>query len=164
MKRIQIFAVLLALAMGSACSFTKNTNILGGGTSSVTAPPPATVAPGPVPGAACNPAVIDHVRVSPYDISCPTGTAAPNNSAGVLPVGCDAIVTATPKLASGEDVPPEAHGPDITWSIVSGADLISVRDFSGQVFNKHVEGIKAGPFKLQATVCGKTGAWEAVVK
>jgi len=118
--------------------------------------------PSPSPGTGqCVREAIDSVRVNPFGYqNCPT--APPNNSSGLLPFGCTARVTATPKDRAGVDVPASLHGTQITWSVAIGADRIVVTDDPEQPFNKNVrmrDGSAPGEFRLEATVCTVTGAW-----
>src|SRR5262245_54887747 len=70
-------------------------------------PPPAvTPAPQSAPSGAC---IAPAVRVGPFGYSC-VGVDVPSNVSGVLPRGCTAVLTATPKYGDGRDVPPELHG------------------------------------------------------
>jgi len=108
--------------------------------------------------------VIQSLRVNPFGYTCPSGTPTPNNSSGVLPIGCSAAVTATPKDAAGNDVPANVHGQGIVWSVPFGAGLVNVSDRDGNVFNKNVTtvpGAAPGGFRLEATICGVVGAWNA---
>jgi hypothetical protein len=91
-----------------------------------------------------------------FGITC-GGEKGPNNTSRRLPVGCKGAVTATPKFADGSDVPPEVHGPDISWDLVQGALMVRVADVPGQPFNKDLFGRRPGPFQLCATVRGVTG-------
>lgn len=121
--------------------------------------------PSPSPAASCASAV-KSVRVNPFGEKwdCPAGVVKPPNNAGVLPLGCTAPVTATPKgdpaqFPPNGDVPAEIHGPSIAWALTSGSDHIRVTDDPTQPFNKNVTALSVGEFRLEATVCGVTGAW-----
>lgn len=120
-----------------------------------------TASPSPGGGACPGSAIIAKIRVNPFGYDCPDGVPKPNNNSGLLPVGCTAAVTATPKDQFGNDVPAELHGTEITWRIVAGSEFITVTSDPNEAFNKNVFG-KSGPgeFVLEATVCGKSGAWE----
>jgi hypothetical protein len=82
----------------------------------------------------------------------------PHNGEKILPVGCRGYVTASPKKANGDDVPPEVHGPDIAWFILEGEDKIDVQapTFASN-FNKDVVAVRTGTFGLCATVREVTG-------
>lgn len=121
--------------------------------------PTPGASPSPSPGSCPGAALVDHVRVNPFGYDC-GGNQAPPNSSGLLPMGCIAAVTATPKDAQGNDVPSDLHGPNITWSVTIGGSYIQVTDDPLQPFNKNVRAVSApGEFQLMATVCGKSGAW-----
>lgn len=163
MRKLSVAAVLAVAVLALvACGDTynggdniTNNNFLGGS-------PTASPSPGGAGGGCPVSGVIDSIRVSPFGYQCPAGTTVPVNSSGVLPAGCTAIVTATPKDPTGRDVPDNVHGPNIAWSTPIGASLINVDDFAGQPFNKNVSartGVTSGEFRLEATVCGETGAW-----
>lgn len=142
---------------GSNTTVITNTNTNNQGNQPSPGASPSPGAGGSCPGAS----LIAKVRVNPFGMECPEGTPKPNNSSGLLPVGCTAAVTATPKDQFGTDVPAELHGPDITWRIVSGSQYIQVTPDPNQDFNRNVTGLSApGEFILEATVCGKAGAWE----
>jgi hypothetical protein len=125
-----------------------------------------TVAPSPNPSPSagpggCTPGVVEFVRVGPFGYDgCPG--APPANSSGLLPAGCVAHVTATPKDRNGLDVPASLHGTQVVWSVVVGSDRITVTEDPTQNFNRNVQKTPSsapGEFSLQATVCGVTGAW-----
>ncbi len=125
-----------------------------------TTQPSPSPSPSPAAGA-CVPGVVEFVRVNPFGYDgCPS--SPPANSSGLLPAGCTAHVTATPKDRNGTDVPASIHGTQIIWSTVLGADRITVTDDPTQPFNKNVQKVASsapGEFSLQATICGITGAW-----
>ena len=73
----------------------------------------------------------------------------------VLPLGCDASVTATPKTFDHVDVPLSVHGPDVEWELVEGN--AAIRQWDWQPFNLTVYPLGAGPLKLCATVKGVRG-------
>jgi hypothetical protein len=157
--------VLLALALAAlACdlnlpgsSTTINTNTA---TNTNGQNPTASPSPSPAPGSCAGAAIINTVRVNPFGYDCPAGIPKPSNSSGLLPVGCTAAVTATPKDFAGNDVPAELHGTEILWVVETGGQFIQVTSDPNEAFNKNVLGV-AGPgeFVLAATVCGKRGAW-----
>lgn len=107
-------------------------------------------------------AAVKSVRVNPFGYDC-EDTDAPNNSSGLLPLGCTARVTATPKDATGRDVPDTVHGPNIGWAVSFGGSHIEVVDDPSQAFNKNVRAVSVGEFSLTATVCGVSGAWNGRV-
>lgn len=119
----------------------------------------------PSPGGQCVREAVDSVRVNPFGYEgCPG--QRPSNSSGLLPAGCTARVTATPKGPTGQDTPSSLHGTQIVWSVTSGAALIEVTDNPEQPFNKNVrarQGVTSGEFQLTATVCGVTGGWNGRV-
>ena len=120
-------------------------------------------APSPSPGAEACAAAIDSIRVNPFGYECDPGVSKPANNSGLLPMGCTAAVTATPKDKAGKDVPAEVHGSGITWSVVLGASHVEVTDWPAEPFNKNARAVSPGEFSLSATVCGHTGAWNGRV-
>jgi hypothetical protein len=128
-----------------------------------------TIAPTPAPAAAATPlpgasgaCFVPQVRVGPFGFDCP-GRTAPANNAGILPLGCTAVFTATPKDAAGNDLTPAQHGAEIQWSIVAGADHVILHDYGGEPFNKLVQPTSVGDYVITATVCGTTGRYSASV-
>lgn len=126
--------------------------------------PQATTAPTatPTPQSGLPPNTIHHIRVGFYGIDCPRGRTPPNNGAKLLPIGCRGFVTATPKLANGDDVPEEVHGPDIDWDL-SGGQFVTMKDSKTSDWNKDLTGVRAGTFNLCATVRGITGCLDGTV-
>jgi hypothetical protein len=154
--------VVVAILLGVACTIELpgDSTTINTATNNATDFTPPVASPTPPLTGCPAPEVVASVRVNPFGYDCPDGIPAPNNSSGLLPVGCTAAVTATPKDIRGNDVPAELHGPDITWAILAGAQYIQVTDDPNEAFNKNVLGLSApGEFVLQATVCGKSGAW-----
>lgn len=107
-------------------------------------------------------AMVKTVRVNPFGYDCEDADA-PNNSSGLLPLTCTARVTATPKDATGRDVPDTVHGPNITWSLPFGGSHVEVNDDPSQPFNKNVRAVSVGEFSIEATVCGVVGRWNGRV-
>jgi hypothetical protein len=156
------YAALIVLALSMvACDLNLpgSSTIINTATNNNAPPPTPGASPSPAAGSCPGAALVDHVRVNPFGYDC-SGNQAPPNSSGLLPMGCIAAVTATPKDAQGNDVPSDLHGPSITWSVTIGGSYIQVTDDPLQPFNKNVRAVSApGEFQLAATVCGKTGAW-----
>lgn len=161
MRKLMAFAAIMIAVVGlAACGDTYNggdvvtNNIILGQNGPTTDPSPASGCP--VAG------VIDSIRVNPFGYDCQSGVPRPANSSGLLPVGCVARVTATPKDSGGNDVPANVHGQGIVWATTFGASLVQVDDDPSNSFNKNVtarSGVTSGEFRIEATVCGKTGSW-----
>ena len=107
--------------------------------------------------------LIDGVRVAFYGFDCPKGVAVPKNGLGQVPVGCAGFVTATPKTKDNTDVDPRVHGPDIQWIHWEGHEEVKVEDFPGVPFNKVVDGVQEGGFRLCAVVKGVEGCLNGTV-
>lgn len=108
--------------------------------------------------------LVSFVWVGVFAWECNPGTTAPTEPR-VLPLACDAYMTATPKLQNRKDVPSWIHGSDVTWTVRDGADLISVEDDwrYGNEFNRLIRPKGVGYFSICATVLGKMGCWNANV-
>ncbi len=91
--------------------------------------------------------VIEQVAFTPCDAS-----------GGVVTVGCSGKITATPKNRDGSNVPEAVHGPEIDWNVEFGSQFLRIDD-DANPFNKNVEGVLPGEFRVSATVCGVTGSW-----
>lgn len=156
---------VLALTAFSACTLSKTDNTNINAPSQVQAPPAS-----PAPGASAAPAagsgalcpLVARVRVAPFGIDCPSGSA-PNNGSGILPRGCTAHVTATGKDSQDTDVQLTDAYP-ITWQLVSGAGIVSTRADPNETFNQFVQGLAPGAFDVSATVCGQTGHYQGSVQ
>ncbi len=70
--------------------------------------------------------VIARVRVGLWAFDCNPGVVPPHPTARKLPVGCDGSVTASPKDRDDADVPLSIHGPDVTWELRRGDEVIEV--------------------------------------
>jgi hypothetical protein len=98
----------------------------------------------------------DHIAsllVRAYGYRCEAGVKAPDNGSDIiLPIGCGAQVTATPKDEFGLNVPEEIHGKEITWFYTDGADLMYCEPWKDEPFNLwcHPQGL--GNVRLCATV------------
>jgi hypothetical protein len=104
-------------------------------------------------------AAVKSVRVNPFGYSCDDGVDKPANSSGLLPLGCTAHVTATPKDQTGKDVPDTVHGPIAGWSVSFGGSHVEVTPDPNQPFNVNVRATSVGEFSLETSVCNVRGAW-----
>ena len=119
----------------------------------------------------CNPAafpvdpgeVIARVPIFIFGYQCPDDRLTPDYGERKIPLGCTALVTATPKDKNNKDVDPRIHGPEINWSISQGADRIDVHGFPDVPFNLKVTGVQVGHFGLCAKVKGKEGCMDGDV-
>jgi hypothetical protein len=68
---------------------------------------------------------IAYVQTSFWWFDC-DGIAPPHPIEGVLPLPCDGRVTATPKFRDGSKVPARIHGPDVTWTLREGTDIVEL--------------------------------------
>jgi hypothetical protein len=161
-------ALYLVLLSGVGCmgdpplDSPRNGTSVAGATVETPAPttPPPTAVPTATATATATPrpttSPIAYVRVAFFGVNC-KGGGAPDNAERKLPVGCSGDVTATPKKEDGTDVDSEVHGPDISWDLVHGEQLVDVYTVPGQAFNRHLIGRVPGPFMLCATVKGVMG-------
>lgn len=152
--------ILLAVLVLPACQYVSNRLASPNAPDPVPTPTPsATPTPSPTPVASglVKPA---SVRVSPFGITCPADVPSPTNGAGVLPVNCEADVTATPKKADGTDLTDTEHGAAIDWRLLAAdSAVVDVSTFPGVAFNRKVRGLRPGRFRLCATVQGVEGCW-----
>ena len=107
--------------------------------------------------------VIHYIRVAFYGFRCPPNVSRPPAPLGLLPLGCEGLATATPKDLAGKDVPASIHGPDITWELSQGEDVVAVLPNGDQDFNRAVRPLKLGKFGLCATVRGVSGCLDGKV-
>jgi hypothetical protein len=164
------FIAALVLVVGTACfdlpGSGGDTTIVNTATNNngPTAVPTPGASPSPSAGSCPGAAIIASIRVNPFGYECAAGIPEPNNNSGLLPVGCEARLTATPKRADGTDVPADLHGTEIVWGSPIGTQYIQTRPDSENTFNRYVRAVTGpGQISVPATVCGKTGAWEAQV-
>jgi hypothetical protein len=104
--------------------------------------------------------LVAFVRTAFFAFECPAGVVAPRPNEGLLPLGCDGYVTASPKQKNGDDVPAWIHGPGVEWELRSGSDVVEVEpDWRfANPFNKFLRPTgQVGSFTLCATALGKTG-------
>ena len=125
-----------------------NTQTQGGGTGPGASPSPG--AGGELPPGS-------FIRIGLFGQSCPSGVTPPANGSRQIKLGCTGSITATPKDASGADLPAAVHGPSIAWSVPSGSGVVSVLADS-EPFNRSVKCLGLGVFSLAATVKGVTGS------
>ena len=107
--------------------------------------------------------MIARIRVAFFGFRCPEGEPKPPPYAGLLPLRCEGLVTATPKDDAGKDVPASVHGPDIEWELSQGEDVVASYPTSDQPFNRVVRPFQTGKFGLCATVKGVTGCLDGKV-
>jgi len=104
--------------------------------------------------------LIAYVRTAFFSFECNAGIVAPHPRERELRLGCDGLVTATPKQRNGTDVPSWIHGTEIEWELRDGEDVVRVEPdprFSNP-FNKILRPTgRVGGFVLCATVLGKEG-------
>jgi hypothetical protein len=88
-----------------------------------------------------------------------TGCANTSPPPNALPLGCRGTITATPRDAVGNKLPPDLHGSDITWftQFGDGVTIDVSPDPDGITFNEVLIGKDLGEFSVCATVQTKTG-------
>lgn len=99
--------------------------------------------------------VIDRVRVAFFSMSCTAPRTPPPDfiTSGQLPVPCVGSVTASPKDKDGFDVDPRIHGPNVSWVLRDGKDVVHTEHWESQPFNYNL--LPRGPigsFSFCATV------------
>lgn len=95
--------------------------------------------------------VIANVPIFIYGMQCP-GYEPQRPYNKQIPVGCTALITATPKDRNGNDVDPRIHGSQIHWDLREGKDKVRLDDFPDVPFNKKVVGREEGDFILCAVL------------
>jgi len=95
--------------------------------------------------------------VGTFSYRCSAGVVPPTVGGGLLPLGCDADVTATPKDKDLVDIPSWAHGQDVRWTLRDGQDRVIVDDHPDQPFNKRVYPRGLGTWSLCAELDGISG-------
>jgi len=139
-QALGLTAVLAVLG----CSFSKNTVVVTG--------PSQSMGPGvsPSPAAPASPpacAVADMALAFIGRVGTCTGA-----SDILLPVGCTATLTATPRLRGGGNAPPEVHGTNIRYAIPVGATAVQVFE-AGNPFNLALRGATpAAVVRVEATL------------
>lgn len=118
-----------------------------------------TPSPTPLPTASPSPGSSaippgSYVRVGMFSCSCPSGKACSPNGAATLQVGCTAQITATPKDASGTDLPAAVHGPSIAWSFVGQGSIVRCAEWANERFNAECVALAAGSAGISASVPG----------
>ncbi len=109
--------------------------------------------------------LIAYVRTHLWGYECPPEITPPTPGDRQLPVGCDGRVTATPKLRDGRDVPARIHGPDVTWELREGGEIVTLDvdpRFPDNPFDKILRPSgRLGGFQVCASVLGKVGCLDA---
>ena len=98
------------------------------------------------------------VAVSFFRINCPMGGTPPPTGLNQLPMECVGTITATPRDASGNKLPPDLHGSEVTWFFRAGeATVVNASPDEDVVFNLRLYPREVGEFSICATVKGRTG-------
>jgi hypothetical protein len=107
--------------------------------------------------------VISYIRVAFYGFKCDAGVVPPPNADAKLPIGCEGLVTATPKDKDGKDVDVSITGTNIVWKLEAGKGIVDTDHFEGQPFNWTLVPRQLGGFSFCATLQGKTGCLNGTV-
>lgn len=158
--KIVTCAALLALGFLWSCSVnvaTGPTTATGGSGGAVNGGgnPSAT----PSPGAGGELPAGSFVRLGLFGQSCPQGTTAPPNGLRQILLPCTGFMTATTKDSAGNDIPAAVHGPNITWSITFGQNVVNLIT-PPEPFNRDARCNTAGGFGLSAQVKNISGTAE----
>ena len=141
-KFVFIFAILGLACEREAPTIPNITNILNnvnGGQNPTASPSPTS---GDLPPGS-------RLAILMFGVSGPSGCVKIN--ARDIKNGCTGNITCTPKDANGLDLPEAIHGPNASWSVVSGQANVNVQR-TDNPFNIDVRALALGSFALQCSV------------
>ena len=95
------------------------------------------------------------VYVGIFRFRCVNGVIAPPSYQNLLPLSCDAVITATPKDKDGNNVPSWLHSQDLeVWVRAGENDVVVLGEYPGQPFNRWVYPKGVGTFSICAAIDG----------
>jgi hypothetical protein len=107
---------------------------------------------------------VARIFVGMFRLRCVPGVSAPPTSSNLLPMGCDALVTMTPKDKDGHNVPEWLHSLNPEFWVRNGdLTVIVLGDVPGEPFNKWIYPKGVGPFSICAAVDGRQTCMNAQV-
>lgn len=107
---------------------------------------------------------VARIFVGIYRFRCDAGIVPPPTYANILPIGCDALITMTPKDKNGEKVPEWLHSLNPEFWIRNGElTVIVLGELPGEPFNKWIYPKGLGAFSICAAVDGKQTCMNAQV-
>jgi hypothetical protein len=107
---------------------------------------------------------VARIFVGIYRFRCDAGVVPPPTYANILPIGCDALITMTPKDINGEKLPYWLHSLNPEFWVRNGEfSVIVLGDLPGEPFNKWIYPKGLGPFSICAAVDGKQTCMNAQV-
>ncbi len=107
---------------------------------------------------------VARIFVGIYRFRCDAGVTPPPTYSNLLPIGCDALITMTPKDKNGEKVPWWLHSLNPEFWVRNGeGKVIVLGDVPGEPFNKWLYPKGLGPFSVCAAVDGKQTCMNAEV-
>lgn len=104
------------------------------------------------------------IFVGIFRFRCEPGVTPGPTYANLLPIGCDALITVTPKDKDGLNVPSWLHSlePEV-WVRNGELSVIVLGDVPGEPFNKWLYPKGLGPFSICGAVDGKQTCMNAQV-
>lgn len=121
--------------------------------------PNPTGSPSSTPGAGDTLPAGSSIRVGFFGISCQSGTP-PRNGQGILPIGCQADATCTPKGPTGIDLDISVTGPEASWQIDVGAANVDMVLADGNPYNRKFTPRAVGVVRALCKVKNLTGSFE----
>ena len=107
---------------------------------------------------------VARIFVGIYRFRCIAGVTPPPTYANLLPIGCDALITMTPKDKNGEKVPWWLHSLNPEFWVRDGElKVIVLGEVPGEPFNKWLYPKGLGTFSVCAAVDGKQTCMNAQV-
>ena len=96
---------------------------------------------------------VDRIFVGIFRMRCVPGVVPPPTYANLLPLGCDALITMTPKDKNGEKVPFWLHGTDPEFWVRNGEfSVIVLGEVPGEPFNKWIYPKGLGSFSICSAI------------
>jgi hypothetical protein len=104
------------------------------------------------------------IFVGMFRLRCDAGVIAPPTYSNLLPMGCDALITMTPKDKDGHNVPVWLHSLNPEFWVRNGElTVIVLGEVPGEPFNKWIYPKGVGPFSICAAVDGRQTCMNAQV-
>ena len=107
---------------------------------------------------------VARIFVGIFRFRCVDGVTAPPTYENLIPIACDAVITATPKDKDGQNVPWWLHHMNVEFWIRNGeGNVVVIGDVPDQPFNKWIYPKGVGAFSVCAAVDGRQTCMNAQV-